>query len=545
MAALNHDRDRRPTTGPKPISFLLLLILPALLLLTYCAIRQASGPYWLSENLDPSYAYLESSLNLSNLRRPYGMEPHPGVSVEIIGGTIVRGMNLTAREPAIADDVLKNPERYLGVINGVFVAIVALCLLIAGYVAFRVTGSLTSGLLLQAAPFLSVTTLQGLFGVRPEAVFISIALLFSIVILLTLKYDVERFALRYCLAFGALAGLGMATKLNFLLLLIIPLVLLRTWKWRACYAVTTAVSFCIFILPIMTPTHLRRMVGFAYSASTHTGRYGSGARGVVDAKYFSNLQNLVTTDWLFFLVVAVSALALLLKAVRRDQQRQRILLIVVIVQIAHLFLVSKHPSSHYLIPAMGLVGINLLILFDVFGREGTNSFSRRAIIMALIFVAGVGIQIYAVSNLLGGLRGAAEKQHAIFDKVQNEFKDVVVVDYYTASSPAYALQYGAEYSGNLYPTVLGRLYPHSYFYSPWTFRFFNFNGPVDIRQVTAPNQSFVMRGYSLKDSDFQIFLPPNAFPSDIKLEPIYGERKDLPGVYEGEAVYQATFRSPG
>jgi hypothetical protein len=546
LPAVKHDRGWPATTGHKPIRLLLLLVLPALLLLTYCAIRQASGAYWLSENLDPSYAYLENSLNMANLRRPYGMEPHPGVPVELLGAATVRALNLTAREPAIANDVLRNPERYLGIINGVFVSIAALCLLIAGYVTVRVTGSLISGLLLQAAPFLSVTTLQGLFGVRPEPIFIAISILFSMVILLTLKFDVEKYALRYGIAFGVLAGLGMATKLNFLPLLIIPIFLLPSWKWRAFYVGATAVSFCIVILPIMTPAHLQRMVGFAYSASTHTGRYGSGAPGIVDSRYFFNLRNLVTKDWLFFLIVAVSALVLLLKAVQRDKRRHRLLAILVIVQIGQLLLVAKHPSSHYLIPALGLAGINLIILFDVFrGKETTKGFPGVAVLFAAVCLAVVVVQGFAVKNLLGGLQAQEVKQRATFDKVQNEFKDAVVVDYYTASSPAYALEYGAEYSGNLYSSVLGTLYPHSYFYSPWTFRFFSFTGPVDIHQVIAPRQWFIMRGYSLRDSDFRIFLPPNAFPRDITLEPIYGEREDIPGVYEGEAVYKATFRAPG
>jgi hypothetical protein len=546
LPAVKHKRGWLATTGHKPISILLLLTLPALLVLAYCAIKQASGAYWLGENLDPSYAYLENSLNMANLRRPYGMEPHPGVPVELLGAATVRGLNLTAREPAIANDVLRNPETYLGIINGVFVSIAALCLLIAGYVTARVTGSLISGLLLQAAPFLSVTTLQGLFGVRPEAVFIAISILFAMVIVCILKFDVEKYALRYCIAFGVLAGLGMATKLNFLSLLIIPIFLLPSWKWRAFYAGATAVSFGTVILPIMTPSHLQRMVGFAYNASTHTGRYGSGSAGIVDNRYFSNLGSLITTDWLFFVVVAVSALALLLKAVQWDKRRQRILLVLVIVQIAHLLLVAKHPSSHYLIPAMGLAGINLIILFDALRRkETTTTFPGRAVLMAVICLVLVVVQGLAVKNLLGRLRAQEVKQRATFDKVQNEFKDALVVDYYTVSSPAYALQYGAEYSGNLYSSVLGKLYPQSYFYNPWTFRFFSFAGPVDIHQVTAPRQWFIMRGYSLRDSDFRIFLSPNAFPRDITLEPIYGEREDVPGVYEGEAVYKATFKAPG
>jgi hypothetical protein len=51
-----------------------------------------------------------------------------------------------------------------------------------------------------------------------------------------------------------------------------------------------------------------------------------------------------------------------------------------------------------------------------------------------------------------------------------------------------------------------------------------------------------MRGYSLNDADFQVFLAPNAFPKNLKLEPVYGGDVDVPGIYDGEAIYEATWQ---
>src|SRR4029079_1248187 len=87
---------------------LILLLLPALLIVVAFQIRTASGPYWFSENLDPSYAYLLNSLNISNLHRPNHID-HPGTPVQTLGAVIIRILNPTADESTRAREVLKNP----------------------------------------------------------------------------------------------------------------------------------------------------------------------------------------------------------------------------------------------------------------------------------------------------------------------------------------------------------------------------------------------------------------------------------------------------
>ncbi|HYP54345.1 MAG TPA: hypothetical protein VEQ42_12430, partial [Pyrinomonadaceae bacterium] len=80
-----------------------LLLLPALLLLVAFHVRDARGPYWLSENLDPSYPYLLNSLNVANLHRPFHTD-HPGTPVQTAGGLLIRLSNLSSDEHATARD---------------------------------------------------------------------------------------------------------------------------------------------------------------------------------------------------------------------------------------------------------------------------------------------------------------------------------------------------------------------------------------------------------------------------------------------------------
>lgn len=532
----------------RPTHVLLLLVLPALLIFVAFSIRTTSGPYWYSDNLDPSYPYLLCGLNISNLHRPFGMEPHPGVPVQVIGATTIKVLNISKSRQAVTKEVLTNPEYYLRTINNFFIFLAGISLLIAGYVALRVTGSLFYAVVMQFTPFLSITMLQGLFGVRPEPFFISVSILFAALLLLTLRFDVRTYALRYSLAFGVLCGLGMASKLNFLPLLVIPLILLRSWKWKAIYAAITAVSFVIFIAPILAPDHLKRLGGFAVNVSTHTGRYGAGSAGIVDvSKFFNHARTLIVTDWLFFVILAASALALLwnTRAARLEGKRARILFAIVVAQLLQFLIVAKHPSSHYLIPALGLAGVNLILLFETLRpRRRNGSLHYRPALLTIICVGVVAAQLYGLKDLRANLRALAERQRLAHEKIEKDFRDMTVVDYYSASSMAYALKFGSEYSGNFYSSILGELYPNRFFYNPWTRQFSNFAGAVDLNRVAPSGSPFIMHGYSLKDSDFQAFLTPDAFPKDLTLEAVYRGDVDVPGVYDGEAIYKARRRAP-
>ena len=109
-----------------------LLPLPLLVIFTTFHLNEAKGPYWLGTNLDPTYAYLMNSLNIANLHRPRHTD-HPGTSVQIAGGLIIRTLNLRSDETATAKNVITSPERYVQVINDVLILFYALCLFTAGY----------------------------------------------------------------------------------------------------------------------------------------------------------------------------------------------------------------------------------------------------------------------------------------------------------------------------------------------------------------------------------------------------------------------------
>lgn len=526
----------------RQLTLLALLVFPALTVFVGGQLRNAAGPTWLGENLDPTYAYLMNSLNVANLHRPYYTD-HPGTPIQILGGAVIRIMNLGSSEATTARNVLSNPERYIHVINGVLVVFCGLSVLFVGYTALVVFRSLPMALLLQVTPFASATTLEGLTGLRPEPLLIALSMLITSVVLLALKHEAGLARLPYAVALGVLLGIGVAAKVNFLPVALLALIVLPLWRARLVLAGVAALTFLISIFPILNAALLRQMLGFMLGAATHTGRYGSGQAGIVDPhRFFSAATALVLGDALFFVLVAIGILMLLLKArfPKLSGTIYRCLLAVTAAEVLQLLIVAKHPASRYLIPSLALVGLNLGLLVQIFSQRFT-AFPCAGLVLIAFLLIGV-VQFRAVRNLFSNLREAARTQSAAYEDVKDKYANVSVATYYTASSPSYALEFGMGYAGNLYGPVLQQLYPNQFFYNPWTGKFSNFAGPVSLDQVKGAGNWFVLRGCSLSDQDFKAFLPPQPLPANVLIEPISGTNIDRPGLVDCEAVYKATVK---
>ena len=525
----------------KKIALLILLVLPVVTVCLEFRLREASGPYWLGENLDPGYAYLLNSLNMADYHRPYFIG-HPGTPIHIVGGATIRAMNLRSSREATIRDVLTNPERYMAAINGVLVCLSGLCVLVAGFIVLVATRSLLSALIVQATPFFSLTTFAGLTSVRPEPLMIGLATLIAALLLLTLKSDPRKDSRRYVIGFAVLVGIGLAAKVNFLPVALAPLILLPDWKNRFWFIGATIAVFVLAILPILQPMLIRETIQFMFNLATHTGRYGSGPAGFIEPRtYLHSAINLIRGDALFFVIVLAGVAALIWRskfpALRGA--RSKALLAVTIAQILQLLMVAKHPASRYLIPSLALVGVNVVVLADIL-RDKFLAYR-----VPLLLVAGLLIgsyQIWGFKTLFNDSREAARSQLAVYETIKTKYPGVPVASYYTSSSPYYALDFGSIYSGNFYRPMLQQLYPNQFFYNPWTGVFSNFAGPVSLDELGKANSWFILTGCSLSDPDFQVFLPPKPLPDQVLIEPISGAEVNHPGLLDCGAIYKASIK---
>ncbi|HYP54344.1 MAG TPA: hypothetical protein VEQ42_12425 [Pyrinomonadaceae bacterium] len=518
-------------------SLVALAVLPFALALAAFALRDAGGRYWFQWNLDPSYPYLLNSLNVANLRRPFHTD-HPGTTLQVAGAAVIRLSPLSSADQATARAVIADPEKYASRINGALIVFCALALLAAGLMARAAGGDLLTGLLAQAAPFLFLTSVQGLVGLRPEALLLAFSLLLAAVALLALRHDVNAHARPFALAFGLLVGLGVATKLTFAPLALVPLVVLPRLRPRVEFCAATAVVFLVAVSPILAPEHLRRMLGFVFGVATRTGFHGQGAAGVVGfGEYASNAAALLRANLFAFAPVALGALVVLLDVKRlfaRDV-RHKTLAALTVVQLVQLLVVAKHPNAHYLIPALGLAGCNLALSYHVL-RERVGR--ARFALVFLFLVAGLFVayrQLDAALYLRNSLRASSREALELRARLEGEFAGRTRVEYWGASSPDFALKFGLEYNGGRYAELIEERRPGRFFYNLWTRQFSTFTRAADASSLAAPGDWFLLHGAPFENEAFRRYLPAEFLPEGLTLENLHA------GAERNATVYRARF----
>ena len=100
----------------------IFVIFPLAFLFCVLLLKSARGPYWRCINMDPEYTYLINSLNFAE-GLPIGHVDHPGTTLQVSGAWILKSFHFFRDASLLAEDVLKNPEVYLGLMNRIFLGL--------------------------------------------------------------------------------------------------------------------------------------------------------------------------------------------------------------------------------------------------------------------------------------------------------------------------------------------------------------------------------------------------------------------------------------
>lgn len=502
----------------KKIAIPLLLILPLMLAVTSVVLNNAKGPYWLGTNLDPEYVYLLNSVNLANFSG-VGHIDHPGTPVQVMGAVVLRAVHLFQPSTAgdFTTDVLKRPEMYLSAVNTVMVVLNALIVFLLGWVVYRFARNFYAALWFQAAPFFSITMLHyGLTRVTPEPLlFFSGLAMVAAAVYFLYREDKERPIWHDLVMFGLIAGFGIANKITFFPVVLIPLVLLPRIKAKMTYVAASIAAFVLFTLPIirMYP----RFFQWIINMFTHSGRYGSGPSGLVSThKYIGNIIALLGACPLFTisLIAALVVLALCfvvpkLRAAARKERELKLLAAVTVSQVIGLLMVAKHSAPHYLLPVLTLSGLSLYLsarlVFALFKSLSIPvQYYFVPVVLVGLAVIWTSFPLSQIHKRVNRLERMKTKQMDIHRHMQTNYKDYGKIYYYAASSPEYALKFGCDISRSSTADALDSLYPGVYFYDIWTNRFarFHINRPIPFSSITAQHPGKIVvqgsRGVKIK-----------------------------------------------
>lgn len=428
---------------------------------------------------DPESAYLMNGLNIAT-GKAVGHFDNPGTTVQVYSSVVLQITHfLRFNDLDIQTDVLQNSEYYIEVLRKSLIAFNAGILLLLGLTVFMLLQNFWAALLLQIAPFMSVTLIEELYTkVAPEPLLFSTV---AVLIILVLKYYKASSpdSSKYAWLFGLLSGFGLATKMTFLPILIIPFIVLNEMRSKWLYVIAVFPSFILFTLP--AAKGYLHMANWFLNLGTHTGTYGQGSAGVIDpAQYFNSLVLIIKNNSALVAVLAIGIIALILiRFASADFKASKyrtefyMLLAILVAMAGSILMVAKHyHSNHYLFPALSLSGFTLVLVYLLVSQKLTaqkQRIFRFSLPVAVILVVSFSLtNIPTLTLAFNGYRMSNQSTDETFALLDRDYKDYVKVYYYPVSFNEFSsLRWGNTYSRLYSSEKLTELFPDGLFYNAW------------------------------------------------------------------------------
>lgn len=505
------------------LSFLIFLVIPVIYLLNVTVIHYSLGPFYMN-HVDPEYFYMYNGvvLGAGNLSIQYFA--HPGTPLHYMIMFSARIVDLFQPGDYMKGFV-NDPEKYIHAANLLINIFIAIVLLFAGINIKKYTGSVTLGLIMQLVPFGSMELIFLSGRVFPEAIMIIPLILTNVLIIRYVYLDhPNNLTFKYEVFFGLIIGFGMAIKLTFIPVALIPLILLKnTLKQKIQYLFYLMLFFAIFAYPAVLNGEFWSWISRIFS---HSGKYGTGAKEIINLDEVPQHFNILATEnkTLFLICLAAFGMALLslipgtIKVVVSKRASRAIIAVVVSILTTVAFTL-KHFSAYYFTPFNSF--IFLLILLVVSMIIHTPRLSQKGIYKKLTVIITSALVIFLVSVQIMKIRSALKITYEKTAKMEldnqriramvNPEKPIIISGTYFGSPFIEFAQFnGFIMSARLkgfYKDYLKEKYPDTYFFVNWSDHFNYWSEFVEADKVLAKTgSSFYIYTGKNKGEDLKIIL---------------------------------------
>ncbi len=485
---------------------LFLFIVPVIMVVLYILLFNAKGYYYYGYNSDPEYAYLLNSLSIVNGLTP-GHTDHPGTTLQMLGAAVIKLANLSKSNDEINTIVISNPEHYLNLIN-ITMFIIFICTTITlGVIGYLFLNDILLAVILQLSSFVSFTAFRELSRVTPETLLLSICTIFLIILLFHFKYDIEKHSFIYSIIFGVVCGIGLVTKVTFLPLFIVPLVILPNLKNRLLFLLSTLLAFFIFTIPVIS--EYERIFNWFISIFTHSGYYGGGEKNIINFHTIFNNLFMLISEYTYLIINFAAGLSLIFiffknKTVIKKKDNQflfKLIIALLCATVLQILMTLKHYRHHYLIPTMMLTIFTLVLAYIFLTRNKISPFEiKNDFFYYFILVIFSIFMIYFIKEIKSdNMINRETNKLKLF--LSNNYSDYTKVYYYRSSSLEFSLLfYDKDFNRGHFIEYIKKIYHNDkiLFYNVWGEYYYNFD--YIFKRLPNPEKSIFIGTNEIENS---------------------------------------------
>lgn len=535
-----------------PLSYkkALFLIAPVVLLFIALMLTNARGPFWSGHIMDPDYTYLISSVRFIT-GQPIIHTDHPGTPVQVVGGIAIkiiyqlRVWSSYINEQNIVNDVIVNSELYLNYLNILLLSFILLMVFFSAFIIYKRTNQLLPAILIQFSPLLLGQELFDSFTrftPEPMLVFTAMLLLTFLICLFLSKKQVK---LKHIVLVGLIAGLGVAVKVTFLPLILLPLVFFSEKKHFLIYPLACLLGFVFFTIPIYEK--YIRVLNWLSGIAVHEGLYGGGAASVIAPFFFVKSLAYLFINNPSFAIIFFLTLGVLLKFFFKTRDKKNVknnkdfirLSGIFIVEIIGIIITAKHYYvNRYFIPTLMLSGINLYFLILFIENYFALPNKKMGLIILFVVLSSVnGAKIYHEYTYRTEMKLEIAQ---IKQRINTEYDDYLIIQYVRASSKYLAFFQTSNYGG-LDLSAIKNEFKNRIFYNERIGKYLDINRElVDITKRIKNNEKIIFQGTPF-DKGYKNFPQDQRNKRYLKYFP---EEFTLKDVFHGkyETIYVAKIK---
>lgn len=458
--------------------YLLLLIIPTFYFSLSSYFHENIGPYSLI-TADPEYIYYVCGISVANGHMEVGNIDHPGTSLHYFLAATFRATHLIRGNGVpFTEDILANPDLYLKVANSVINFSIVLALLVMGYLSMLIVPNIWYAIIIQFTPFATAIEYSNLGRITPESV-MPVLLMVLIVYTLSLLYEKDKpDSWKSILIFATFFAVTLALKLTMAFLIIVPYLLISSWKNKLYFSVITLAFFLIFAIPVTI--QIDYFWNWIKKILLYSGQYGGGEKNLVNInEFFPNVISLFQqnrafffVNFLFFICFAVSFF------IRKNETKflaNKISLALTIIVLLQVFMLGKQLKTTYFIPALMLLPLIVIMTAEHVKSWIPEKFFK--FVPALLVCSVIFLFVREHRPIIRDLSISFENQNLEKRKAYNFIKTIrdksiliTAVGGYGGPLEEYALMTSYEWAGKdkafLHP-VFAKLYPDTYQYFTW------------------------------------------------------------------------------